>query len=109
MINLDELIRGTFDFEYPDQPDNIEGYEGLVKFMWLQCAVKGVDEKMYERIKEIAESKDEPEQTINFLFLPGKNDTRNLLRYANNYYEKVFLFQKKAMLDELSSNLDFKK
>ena len=105
MISLDETIRGTFDFEYPDQPDDVEGYEGLVKLMWLQCAAKNLDAEMYERIQSIIDSKEEPEQIINFSFLPGKNDTRLLLRYTLNYYKKDFLPKKSLLLEELNNHL----
>jgi hypothetical protein len=105
MQDLNELIRGTFDFELEDQPDSIEGYDGLIQFMWLQCAKKGLDNAMFLRINEILSSNDEPEYLINFNFLPGKHDTRALLTYANNYYSTQFFPKKDFFLDQLAQNL----
>ena len=68
MINLNELICGTFDFEREDQPSEISGFDGLIKFIWLHCAINNKEKEMYNRIQQILDSDEELEQIINFSF-----------------------------------------
>jgi hypothetical protein len=104
-LDIDDVIRGTFDLEYEDQPDNISDYEGYIKFMFLRCAARNQDSKMRERIEEIVSASEEPEQQIDFIFLPGKHDTRDILDYALKFYDSNFLPNRSSLLEKFYKDM----
>ena len=81
--SIEQVINGCLDFEYDDQPNMLNGYDGLIAHLWLIAQDRGQVAE-FESILEALLTSDDPTVELNSMFIGGscKHDIHDLLRYV---------------------------
>ena len=81
--SIEQIINSCLDFEYDDQPDTLNGYDGLITRLWLIARDRGQVAE-FESILEALLTSDDPTVELNSMFIGGscKHDIYDFLQYV---------------------------
>ncbi len=81
--SIEQIINNCLDFEYDDQPDTLNGYNGLIAHLWLIAQDRGQVTEFVSVLQALLMSED-PTVELNSMFVGGscKHDIHDLSRHV---------------------------
>lgn len=77
-----EFVRRFFDFDYEDQPNNLEDYDVMIDYMWSKAKAAHREKEIGDSIKALLVSQEDASEKMGFVFLPGKHEVEDILKLA---------------------------